>query len=102
LGFPFTAVLAIARYFMKSVPQGAATQTLLAASPLVDGISGEYWVDCQIGKGSAFFNDRAMAQRLWTVSEKIVAAHTHRSRRSSWLSTGVLFQPPSLRALPLR
>jgi WW domain-containing oxidoreductase len=75
LGFPFTAMLAIARYFMKSVPQGAATQTLLAGSPLVDGISGEYWVDCQIGKGSPFLNDRAMAERLWTVTEGIVAAH---------------------------
>jgi WW domain-containing oxidoreductase len=77
LGFPFTAILAIARHFMKSVPQGAATQTLLAASPLVDGISGEYWVDCQIGKGSPFLNDRAMAQRLWTVTEQIVARHLH-------------------------
>jgi WW domain-containing oxidoreductase len=77
LGFPFTAILRIARYFMKSIPQGAATQTLLAASPLVEGISGEYWVDCQIGTGSAFLNDRLMAERLWTISEKIVADHTH-------------------------
>jgi WW domain-containing oxidoreductase len=77
LGFPFTAMLTIARHFMKSVPQGAATQTLLAASPLIDGISGKYWVDCQIGKGSPFLNDRAMAQRLWTVTEQIVARHLH-------------------------
>ena len=41
LGFPFTASLPIASFFMKSVPQGAATQTLLAASPLVEGISGD-------------------------------------------------------------
>jgi len=40
---------------------------------LVEGIGGEYWVDCQIGKGSTFLNDRVMAERLWTVSEKIVA-----------------------------
>lgn len=77
LGFPFTAILSVARHFMKSVSQGAATQTLLAASPLVDGISGEYWVDCQIGKGSSFLNDRAMAERLWTMTEEIVATHVH-------------------------
>lgn len=77
LGFPFTAILSVARHFMKSVSQGAATQTLLAASPLVDGISGEYWVDCQIGKGSSFLNDRAMAERLWTMAEEIVATHVH-------------------------
>jgi WW domain-containing oxidoreductase len=74
LKFPLSAVLRIARYFLKTVPQGAATQALLAASPLVEGISGEYWVDCRIGDGSKFLHDRAMAERLWTTSERIVAA----------------------------
>jgi WW domain-containing oxidoreductase len=73
LGFPFTTVLAVARHFMKSVSQGAATQTLLAASPLVDGISGEYWADCQIARGSPWLNDRTIAERLWSATEKIIA-----------------------------
>jgi WW domain-containing oxidoreductase len=73
MAFPFTLVLGIASPFMKSIPQGAATQTLLAASPWVEGISGEYWVDCQVDQGSPFLNDRAMAARLWRVSEKIAA-----------------------------
>jgi WW domain-containing oxidoreductase len=77
LGFPFSAILRIARHFMKSVPQGAATQTLLAASPLVDGISGEYWADCQIGTGSKFLSDRPTAELLWTVSEQIATTHAH-------------------------
>jgi WW domain-containing oxidoreductase len=81
LGFPLTAVLSIAHHFMKSVPQGASTQTLLAASPLVDGISGEYWVNCQIGKGSLFLNDRAMAERLWATTETILASHLYRVHR---------------------
>jgi WW domain-containing oxidoreductase len=83
LGFPMSVVLRIARYFMKTIPQGAATQALLAASPLVDGISGEYWVDCQIGEGSIHLNDRAMAQRLWNTSERIVAAHASRQAAPS-------------------
>src|ERR1700691_1428893 len=78
LRFPYSAVLRIARHFMKTVPQGAATQTLLAASPLVEGISGEYWVDCQIAEGSRFLEDRAMAERLWSTSERIVASHAAR------------------------
>jgi WW domain-containing oxidoreductase len=78
LRFPSSSVLRIARHFMKTVPQGAATQTLLAASPLVEGISGEYWLDCQIAVGSKFLDDRAMAERLWSTSERIVATHSAR------------------------
>jgi WW domain-containing oxidoreductase len=71
-GFPLNVVMRVAGMFFKSVPQGAATQTLLAASRLVEGISGEYWADCQISKGSVHLNDQIMAGRLWEVSEKIV------------------------------
>jgi WW domain-containing oxidoreductase len=38
----------IARLLMKSAAQAAATPVLLAASPRVAGITGEYWSDCQI------------------------------------------------------
>jgi len=76
LEFPFTAILAVAKHFMKSVPQGAATSALLAASPLVEDITGEYWVDCQISKGSPFLSDRTMARRLWDTTEAIIARRT--------------------------
>jgi len=82
LGFPFTAILAAARHFMKSVPQGAATSVLLAASPLVEGVTGEYWADCQISKGSPFLSDRSMAERLWDATEAIIAQHAT-SRRAA-------------------
>ena len=32
----------------KNIAQGAATQVLLAASPLVDGVTGRYFEDCQV------------------------------------------------------
>ncbi len=54
LGLRFRLILSIAQRFMKSVAQGAATQVLLAASPLVEGITGEYWSDCQVAEGNAF------------------------------------------------
>jgi WW domain-containing oxidoreductase len=75
LGFHLNLVMMVARHFMKSIPQGAATQTLLAASPLVQGVTGEYWSDCQVAKGSGYLTDSDMARHLWTVSEGIVAQH---------------------------
>jgi WW domain-containing oxidoreductase len=65
----------LARLMTKSAAQGAATQTLLAASPRVAGISGEYWTDCRIAQGSALMSDEGLAMRLWDVSEEIVVRH---------------------------
>jgi NAD(P)-dependent dehydrogenase (short-subunit alcohol dehydrogenase family) len=65
---------------VKSPAQGAATSVLLAASPLVDGISGRYFEDVKeaqvvsergaLGtKGvAAYALDPANAERLWDVS----------------------------------
>jgi WW domain-containing oxidoreductase len=75
LGFPMSTILAFAQHFFKTPWQGAATQCLLAASPLVEGITGEYWRDCQVAKGSRYLNDTVMAQRLWNKSEEILASH---------------------------
>jgi WW domain-containing oxidoreductase len=68
-------VLSAARWFMKSAPQGAATQALLAAHPGVGGISGEYWTNCRIAAGNPLLEDAGLAQRLWKVSEDIVERH---------------------------
>ena len=63
----------VARLFMKSPAQGAATQTLLAASPQVAGITGEYWSDCRIARGNPLLADGGLAGRLWEASERIVS-----------------------------
>jgi WW domain-containing oxidoreductase len=65
----------LARLLTKSPARGAATQTLLAASPLVAGISGEYWTDCRIAQGNPLMADEGLAMRLWEVSEDIVVRH---------------------------
>jgi WW domain-containing oxidoreductase len=78
------AFASVARHFTTSPAEGAATQTLLAASPLVEGITGRYWSDCRPAEGSRFLQDKAMAERLWTVTEAIVAG------------TGVVVPPPAL------
>jgi NAD(P)-dependent dehydrogenase (short-subunit alcohol dehydrogenase family) len=65
---------------VKSVEQGAATSVLLAASPLVDGVGGRYFEDCNeahvvdrrgepgTGGVAAYALDPANAERLWDVS----------------------------------
>jgi WW domain-containing oxidoreductase len=75
LGTPLRVLLSTMHLFMKSASQGAATQALLAASPQVTGITGEYWSDCQIAKGNPLLNDTNLAKRLWKVSAQIVAAN---------------------------
>jgi len=74
LRWPLTAVLAVAKLFMRNAQRGAATQALLAASPRVAGITGEYWADCQIAAGNPLLTDDGLALRLWEVSERIVSS----------------------------
>ncbi|MFF3945774.1 SDR family NAD(P)-dependent oxidoreductase [Streptomyces sp. NPDC001902] len=65
----------------KTPQQGAATQVLLAASPLVDGVTGRYFEDCRPaglqpepvagGTGvAAWAFDEASAERLWEDTRK--------------------------------
>jgi WW domain-containing oxidoreductase len=77
-GLPAKIALSAARLFMKSAARGAATQALLAANPSVSGITGEFWSNCQIAKGNSLLQDAGLAQRLWEVSDAIVARHTVR------------------------
>lgn len=62
--------------FRKSVPQGAATQVYVAASPRAAGVSGKYWADVNVAKPRTDAEDAALAKKLWDVSEGIVAKLT--------------------------
>ena len=73
---PAAFVVSVAKLFMRNAQRGAATQSLLAASPRVAGITGEYWTDCQIATGNRLLGDDELAKRLWDVSQRIVAEHT--------------------------
>ncbi|HTJ85072.1 MAG TPA: SDR family oxidoreductase [Polyangiaceae bacterium] len=59
---------------MKNVHEGAATQCYVAAHPSLDGVSGEYFADCNIAKSSRSSHDEAMGERLWKLSEEIAAS----------------------------
>jgi NAD(P)-dependent dehydrogenase (short-subunit alcohol dehydrogenase family) len=67
---------------IKDIPQGAATSTLLAASPLVNGVTGKYFEDCQeaerfnpgIRRGVADYAlDPYKASLLWQLSIDLLA-----------------------------
>ena len=60
--------------FLKSIPEGAATQTYVATHPSLAGVTGEYFADCNVAKPTAHARDEAIAARLWTESERIVGA----------------------------
>lgn len=57
----------------KTIPQGAATQCYVATHPSLRQVSGEYFADCNVAKPSRHGEDDAMAERLWTVTEELVA-----------------------------
>jgi WW domain-containing oxidoreductase len=69
---PFRALF---RLRGKTIPQGAATQCYLAAHPDVAGVTGQYFSDCQIAEPSPVAQDDALGERLWTVSEQLIAKH---------------------------
>ncbi|MFC4532797.1 SDR family NAD(P)-dependent oxidoreductase [Sphaerisporangium dianthi] len=65
----------------KDVEQGAATSVLLAASPLVEGVTGRYFEDCQeagpyrpgVRRGvAAHALDPEKAARLWRISVEML------------------------------
>jgi NAD(P)-dependent dehydrogenase (short-subunit alcohol dehydrogenase family) len=70
---------------LKSPEQGAATSTLLAASPLLDGIGGRYFEDCNeapvihrrdqttIAGVAPYALDPENAARLWDLSVRLTA-----------------------------
>src|SRR5215212_2426848 len=68
----------------KTVEQGAATSVLLAASPLVEGVGGRYFENCNeairvdrrgapgTGGVAPYALDPANAQRLWELSLQLI------------------------------
>ncbi|XP_003746430.1 retinol dehydrogenase 11 [Galendromus occidentalis] len=58
-------------FFGKTPLEGAQTSLHLSVSEEVDGISGEYWKDCRVAKGSAASRDMKLATKLWNQSEKL-------------------------------
>ncbi|MCQ4209948.1 SDR family NAD(P)-dependent oxidoreductase [Streptomyces longispororuber] len=74
----------VAAELIKTVEQGAATSALLATSPLLEGVGGRYFVDCDetevVDRRSGTLHgvaryavDPMGARRLWELSEDLLA-----------------------------
>lgn len=73
---PLRFVLRMVAPFLKSVPAAAATQVWLAASPHAEAVTGLWFEDCRPVRGSKHLGDRAMAARLWQLSERLTQSAT--------------------------
>src|SRR6266567_3533730 len=61
-------MIGVARLFMKTPAQGAATPIYLASSPEVEGITGRYFVNRKPKTSSNVSYDTTAAARLWQAS----------------------------------
>jgi len=72
-------LMSIAAYLSRlvsvTIPQGAATQTYLAAHPDAAGVTGAFYADCQPARPNPHADDPAFRAKLWSISEEILAAH---------------------------
>jgi NAD(P)-dependent dehydrogenase (short-subunit alcohol dehydrogenase family) len=59
--------------YYKTPEQGAATSVLLAASPLLEGVSGRYFEDNQEHEAASWSVDQEAAGKLWTLAATTVA-----------------------------
>jgi WW domain-containing oxidoreductase len=81
--FPLRVMRSTVQKFWRSGGQRAATAALLAASPWVTGITGEYWSDCQVAEVNPALNDSELAKRLWQVSMQMVQRITNATRANA-------------------
>ncbi|XP_020539687.1 short-chain dehydrogenase TIC 32, chloroplastic isoform X2 [Jatropha curcas] len=58
----------VGKYFLKNVPQGAATTCYVALNPQVKGVTGEYFMDSNIANPSSQAKDPELAKKLWDFS----------------------------------
>jgi WW domain-containing oxidoreductase len=66
----------LTRLFTRSAAQGAATVVLLAASPQVTRISGEFWIEGKVAESGSILDDEMLARRLWDASEKMISGRS--------------------------
>ncbi|AGZ41775.1 SDR family NAD(P)-dependent oxidoreductase [Actinoplanes friuliensis] len=59
--------------YSKNLAEGASTSVLLAGSPLVAGVTGQYFEDNHIGGGAAHALDPEAADRLWELAAAAVS-----------------------------
>jgi NAD(P)-dependent dehydrogenase (short-subunit alcohol dehydrogenase family) len=67
----FALAMKVSRPFLISEEKGARTSIYLATSPEVEGVTGQYFVNCKSRKPPRQALDEGVARRLWEVSAKM-------------------------------
>jgi NAD(P)-dependent dehydrogenase (short-subunit alcohol dehydrogenase family) len=60
--------------YLISAEEGAKSSIYLASSPELEGVTGRYFLHCKEVPSSVASYDRAIAERLWRVSEDLTAS----------------------------
>lgn len=63
--------------FLKTIPQGAATQVFAAIHPAAIPMTGQYLSDCNLASASPSALDSDIAERLWRYSEGFWRLHAN-------------------------
>lgn len=71
-GFLMKAIRSVVPLIARSPEKGAETSIYLSSSPGVQGITGEYFVDCKATQPAPQAADSAAARKLWDVSAEMV------------------------------
>lgn len=61
--------------FLLTPEQGAATTLHVATAPQLQSVTGRYFVDRREHNPSPLAEDRALADKLWSLSEELAAKH---------------------------
>uniref|UniRef100_A0A0D9W393 Uncharacterized protein n=1 Tax=Leersia perrieri TaxID=77586 RepID=A0A0D9W393_9ORYZ len=62
----------VGKFFVKSVEQGAATVCYVALHPQIAGVTGKYFVDCNIIGLKSHALDMELSKRLWDFSLNLI------------------------------
>lgn len=75
MGGPMKVIWPLIGLVSKSIPQGAATQCYVAIHPDLNGVTGDFYADCRPATPNPHSDDPAFRERLWQVSDAVIAAH---------------------------
>jgi NAD(P)-dependent dehydrogenase (short-subunit alcohol dehydrogenase family) len=70
-----SVLIKIARPFLLTPEEGAATSVYLASSPEVEGMTGQYFSKCRPVRSNAVSYDVASQRKLWALSVEMVSPH---------------------------
>jgi retinol dehydrogenase-12 len=72
----------LGRPFLKTIPQGAATQVLLALAPISTLVRGGYYQDCNLISPTALARDDIVAKEVWELMTRLTSETKFKEKKS--------------------